>query len=97
MGHIYESVDGLTISRSGLSRFSSFSDSHKKRHWRRLQCYIALLVPFGCSRADDCKKKMSALQTFLLVVDHNKEEAKQIAERVAQGECSAVHELLRAN
>ena len=30
--------------------------------------------------------KMSALQTFLLVVDHNKEEAKQIAERVAHGE-----------
>ena len=45
---------------------------------------------FDCSRADDCKKKMSALQTFLLVVDHNKEEAKEIAERVAHGECSAV-------
>lgn len=29
---------------------------------------------------------MSALQTFLLVVDHNKEEAKEIAERVAHGE-----------
>lgn len=29
---------------------------------------------------------MSALQTFLLVVDHNKEEAKQIAEQVAGGE-----------
>lgn len=29
---------------------------------------------------------MSALQTFLLVVDHDREEAKQIAERVAQGE-----------
>lgn len=28
---------------------------------------------------------MSALQTFLLVVDHDKQEAKQIAERVAQG------------
>ncbi|EAW15218.1 MET18/MMS19 family protein [Aspergillus clavatus NRRL 1] len=27
---------------------------------------------------------MSALQTFMLAVDHNKEEAKQIAERVAQ-------------
>ncbi|PYH97814.1 hypothetical protein BO71DRAFT_372404 [Aspergillus ellipticus CBS 707.79] len=27
---------------------------------------------------------MSALQTFLLVVDHDKEEAKQIAERIAQ-------------
>lgn len=31
--------------------------------------------------------KMSALQTFLLVVDHNKDEAKQIAEQVAGGEC----------
>lgn len=29
--------------------------------------------------------KMSALQTFLLVVDHDKQEAKQIAERIAQG------------
>lgn len=29
---------------------------------------------------------MSALQTFLLVVDHNKEEATQIAEQVARGE-----------
>lgn len=29
---------------------------------------------------------MSALQTFLLVVDHNKDEAKEIAERVAHGE-----------
>lgn len=28
---------------------------------------------------------MSALQTFLLVVDHDKEEAKRIAEGVAQG------------
>lgn len=28
---------------------------------------------------------MSALQTFLLVVDHDKQEAKQIAERIAQG------------
>jgi hypothetical protein len=28
---------------------------------------------------------MSALQTFLLVVDHNKQEAKQIAEQAAQG------------
>jgi DNA repair/transcription protein MET18/MMS19 len=28
---------------------------------------------------------MSALQTFMLVVDHDKTEAKQIAERVAQG------------
>ncbi|THC98507.1 hypothetical protein EYZ11_002015 [Aspergillus tanneri] len=28
---------------------------------------------------------MSVLQTFLLVVDHDKQEAKQIAERVAQG------------
>jgi DNA repair/transcription protein MET18/MMS19 len=28
---------------------------------------------------------MSALQTFMLVVDHDKAEAKQIAERVAQG------------
>ncbi|BAE55654.1 unnamed protein product [Aspergillus oryzae RIB40] len=27
---------------------------------------------------------MSALQTFLLVVDHDKQEAKQIAERIAQ-------------
>lgn len=35
-------------------------------------------------------KKMSALQTFLLVVDHNKEEAKQIAERIAQGEFLSV-------
>lgn len=29
---------------------------------------------------------MSALQTFLLVVDHNKEEATQIAEQVARSE-----------
>lgn len=29
---------------------------------------------------------MSALQTFLLVVDHNKQEANQIANQVAQGE-----------
>ncbi|KAH8429886.1 MET18/MMS19 family protein [Aspergillus melleus] len=29
-------------------------------------------------------EKMSALQTFLLVVDHDKQEAKQIAERIAQ-------------
>jgi DNA repair/transcription protein MET18/MMS19 len=28
---------------------------------------------------------MSALQTFLLVVDQDKEEAKQIAEQIAQG------------
>lgn len=28
---------------------------------------------------------MSALQTFMLVVDHDKQEARQIAERVAQG------------
>lgn len=49
---------------------------------------------FDCSRADDCKKKMSALQTFLLVVDHNKEEAKEIAERVAHGE---LHTYFRSN
>lgn len=30
---------------------------------------------------------MSALQTFLLVVDHDKEEAKRIADTVAQGTC----------
>lgn len=42
----------------------------------------------------DCKKKMSALQTFLLVVDHNKEEAKEIAERVAHGE---LHTYFRSN
>jgi hypothetical protein len=29
--------------------------------------------------------KMSALQTFMLVVDHDKQEARQIAERIAQG------------
>lgn len=29
---------------------------------------------------------MSALQTFMLVVDHDKEEAKRIAEGVAQGQ-----------
>lgn len=34
--------------------------------------------------------KMSALQTFLLVVDHNKEEAKQIAEQVAGGTLGVV-------
>jgi hypothetical protein len=28
---------------------------------------------------------MSALQTFMLVVDHDKDEAKRIAESVAQG------------
>jgi hypothetical protein len=28
---------------------------------------------------------MSALQTFMLVVDHDKEEAKRIAEGIAQG------------
>jgi hypothetical protein len=28
---------------------------------------------------------MSALQTFMLVVDHDKEEAKRIAEGTAQG------------
>lgn len=28
---------------------------------------------------------MSALQTFMLVVDHDKEEAKRIANNVAQG------------
>jgi hypothetical protein len=30
---------------------------------------------------------MSALQTFMLVVEHDKEEAKRIAESVAQGNC----------
>jgi DNA repair/transcription protein MET18/MMS19 len=29
---------------------------------------------------------MSALQTFMLVVDHDKEEAKRIADGVAQGQ-----------
>jgi DNA repair/transcription protein MET18/MMS19 len=28
---------------------------------------------------------MSALQTFMLVIDHDKEEAKRIAEGTAQG------------
>lgn len=28
---------------------------------------------------------MSALQSFMLVVDHDKEEAKRIAEGIAQG------------
>lgn len=45
--------------------------------------------PFGfprCSSRARLQAKMSALQTFLLVVDHNKEEARQIAEQVARGE-----------
>jgi hypothetical protein len=29
--------------------------------------------------------KMSALQTFMLVADHNKQEAIRIAEKTAQG------------
>lgn len=32
---------------------------------------------------------MSALQTFMLVVDHDKEEAKRIADLVAQGKSNA--------
>lgn len=34
---------------------------------------------------------MSALQTFLLVVDHDKEEAKRIADSVAQGKSPQMH------
>jgi hypothetical protein len=42
---------------------------------------------FNCSRASLLRlnEKMSALQTFMLVVDHDKQEARQIAERIAQG------------
>jgi hypothetical protein len=41
----------------------------------------------NCSRASllGLIEKMSALQTFMLVVDHDKQEARQIAERIAQG------------
>lgn len=39
-----------------------------------------------CSSRGRLQAKMSALQTFLLVVDHNKDEARQIAEQVARGE-----------
>lgn len=34
---------------------------------------------------------MSALQTFMLVVDHDKEEAKRIADAVAQGKSPQKH------
>lgn len=46
---------------------------------------LSLCPSQGDKRALSRSGKMSALQTFLLVVDHDRQEAIRIAEKTAQG------------
>ena len=65
--------DHLTVIDKGL----------KKLDGGEVDLHCTALARFGsCGRLIG---NMSALQTFMLVVEHDKEEAKRIAESVAQG------------
>lgn len=93
--HTHDANDDSCLFRANLPRdvenFISRDISidkgsgHKRRHVPVAEEGICL--PLVDSRTPvNWDRKMSALQTFMLVVDHDKQEAKQIAERIAHGE-----------